>query len=128
MNLRNEKNEVSGTTSQDVGRLAISFTKQKRFSSSTRSVSSLFRRPNKRIQIRISVRETTAAVRFAVYRPTSSECFFFFYSDRPSFVQSGNKTVIAVMRSNVPSTKGFCLRVLERSAEDMPATLMDQNA
>ena len=124
--LRNEKAESSGTTSQDVGRLAISFPVPNRNTShqvQLRSVSSLFRRPNNRNQIRILVRETTAVVRFAA----ADQNFPFFYSDRPSFVQSGNKTAIADVRSSGPSTKGLSLRVIKRSAEEMPVTLMDQN-
>ena len=59
--LRTEKTESSGTTSQAIGRLAISFPAPNRNASQVQllSVSSLFRRPNNRIQIRISVRETT---------------------------------------------------------------------
>ena len=73
--LRNEKTESSGTTYQDVGRLAISFPATKRNASQVqlRSVFSLFRHPNNRNQISISVREKTAAVRLV-----------FFYSDWPS--------------------------------------------
>ena len=115
----------SGSTSLDVGRLAISFPAPNRNASEVqlRSVSSLFRRPNNRNQIRILVRETTAVVRFAA----ADQNFPFFYSDRPSFVQSGNKTAIADVRSSGPSTKGLSLRVIKRSAEEMPVTLMDQN-
>ena len=79
--LRNEKAESSGTTSQDVGRLAISFPVPNRNTShqvQLRSVSSLFRRPNNRNQIRISVREKTAAVHFVVHQPISNEFSFFF--------------------------------------------------
>ena len=91
------------------------------------SVSSLFRRANNRNQIRISVRETTAADHFAAHRPTS----FPFYTDRSSFAQSGNYTVyvivIADVLSSVPSTNGLTLRVIGLSAEGKPVTLMDQN-
>ena len=70
----------SGSTSLDVGRLAISFPAPNRNASEVqlRSVSSLFRRPNNRNQIRISVREKTAAVHFVVHQPISNEFSFFF--------------------------------------------------
>ena len=104
MNLRNEKTEVSGTTSQDVGRLAISFPAPNRNASQVqlRSVSSLFRRPNNRIQIRISVRETTAAVRFAVQQ-TNKRRMFLFFLQRPAILcperQQNRHSGRAVQRS-----------------------------
>ena len=66
--LRNEKTESSRTSSLDVGRLAISFPAPNRNASQVQllSVSFLSRRTNNRNQIRISLRETTAVVRFAV--------------------------------------------------------------
>ena len=72
-------------TDQSTSRLAASFLSPNRNASQVqlRPVSSLFRHANNRNQIRISVREMTAAVRFTVHRPTGSE---FPFLQRPAFL------------------------------------------
>ena len=116
--LRNEKTESSGTTYQDVGRLAISFPATKRNAS--------------QVQLRsfLSSVTPTTGIKSAFQcekRQLPSVWFFFTATGHLSFVQSGNKTVIADVRSSGPSTNGLSLRVIERSTEEMPVTLMDQH-
>ena len=122
------KIECSWTNSQDVGRLATSFLPSNRHASQVQLrtiVSSLFRRGKNRKQIRIPVRETTTAVRFAVHRPTGGE---FFFLQRPaSFVQSGNYTIIADVRPNVPSIKGLSTSQWTVRGREAAIPLMAQN-
>ena len=122
------KIECSWTNSQDVGRLATSFLPSNRHASQVQLrtiVSSLFRRGKNRKQIRIPVRETTTAVRFAVHRPTGGE---FFFLQRPaSFVQSGNYTIIADVRPKVPSIKGLSTSQWTVRGREAAIPLMAQN-
>ena len=89
------------------------------------SVSSLFRRANNRNQIRIPERETTAAVRFAVHRPTG--CKYSFLQRPAVHCPNGNYTFIADVRFSVPSTNGISLRllVIDRSAEGKSVISID---